>query len=146
MKMQVETSGRGSLFAGWHHRIPALYTECSAASGAEARYLAGLHRLLLHLGMRAGGAPEPPAPRQHIEDVALGSGHVQGKSQAPVAGLFRPEMAVWDTVAAGALLGRVTDPFGQTVFECRAEEAGTLIMVSQLRRVTVGTALAVVAA
>ena len=141
----METSGRGSLFAGWHYKIPALYTECTPGSGAEVRYLAGLRRLLLHLEMQAGLPVAPPPLRKHIEDPTLGSGHVQAKNTTPFAGLFRPAMAVWDEVEVGELLGRVTDPFGETLFECRADQPGTLIMVSQLRRVTAGTALAVVA-
>ena len=47
-------------------------------------------------------------------------------------------------VAAHSLIGTVYDLLGETVFECRAVTAGTVIVQVHLRHVTEGYFLAVV--
>ncbi len=49
--------------------------------------------------------------------------------RTPVTGIFFPAVEKMQNVASGALLGRVTDPFGKVLHEARAPFAGEILYV-----------------
>ena len=49
--------------------------------------------------------------------------------RAPVAGVWHPAVARMQSVATGALIGRITDPFGRLLHEVRAPFAGEVLYV-----------------
>lgn len=49
--------------------------------------------------------------------------------RTPVTGIFFPAVEKMQAVASGALLGRVTDPFGRVLHEARAPFAGEVLYV-----------------
>ena len=84
-----------------------------------------------------------------LENVAAGAGepsvgHLQSQNLTPVAGLWRSQVDLWDTVAEGELIGTVSDHFGAMAFELRAAQPGTVILLRHLARVEPGDFLAVV--
>lgn len=64
--------------------------------------------------------------------------------RAPAAGVWTPAVAREQTVAAGALLGRITDPFGALLQEVRAPFAGEMLYVVVTPPVAAGEPLAMV--
>ena len=64
--------------------------------------------------------------------------------RAPATGVWRPVAEKMQTVAAGTLVGRVTDPFGRVLHEVRAPFAGELLYVVATPPVTEGEPLAFV--
>jgi predicted deacylase len=62
--------------------------------------------------------------------------------RSPVTGIWHPVADKMQTVAEGALLGRVTDPFGKTLHEARAPFAGEVLYVVGTPPVTDGEPLA----
>ena len=71
-------------------------------------------------------------------------GHLQSQNLTPVAGLWRSQVDLWDTVAEGDRIGTVSDHFGAVAFELRAAQPGTVILLRHLARVEPGDFLAVV--
>ncbi|MBN1344315.1 MAG: succinylglutamate desuccinylase/aspartoacylase family protein [Phycisphaerae bacterium] len=136
-----------TLSAAYAHGVPAIYCETTGAGGCRdedvAAYAEGLRRLMIHLGMLDGHV-QPPPDQRLVEDPTPESGHLQVKNVTPVDGLFRPAVDLYDKVAPGDLLGRVTDLFGNVTFECRTDTVGTVILVRHLTRVNAGDSLAVV--
>ena len=66
--------------------------------------------------------------------------------RAPVTGIWRPVVDRRDSVAEGALIGRILDPFGNVLNEVRAPFAGELMYVVGTPPVTAGEPLGMVAA
>lgn len=64
--------------------------------------------------------------------------------RAPATGVWRPAVDKMHMVAAGTLLGRITDPFGRVLHEVRAPFAGELLYVVATPPVTEGEPLAMV--
>lgn len=62
--------------------------------------------------------------------------------RTPVTGVWLPAVAKMENVAAGALLGRVTDPFGKVLHEAKAPFAGEVLYVVGTPPVTEGEPLA----
>ena len=142
-----ESSGRTPMYGAYLAGVPALYMETTWTQGGEVEYTEAMLRLLRHQGMRpsAAGEQQPRlAPRLYRES-GLGAGHVQGGPyNAPADGLYHPAVPIWTAVQPGDLIGTVYDLLGETVFECRAAKAGTVIVQVHLRHVTKGYFLAVV--
>jgi predicted deacylase len=65
--------------------------------------------------------------------------------RAPVTGVWLPVAEKMQSVAAGTLVGRITDPFGAVLREVRAPFAGELLYVVGTPPVTEGEPLAFVA-
>jgi len=65
-------------------------------------------------------------------------------ARTPVTGVWRPVVEKKDNVAAGALLGRVVDPFGNVLHEARAPFAGEVLYVVGTPPVNEGEPLAFV--
>ena len=104
--------------------VPAIIVEdgglgvCDPA--AADRLIAGARNSLHHLGLLAGPARTMPSPHVYESFVWIRS---QG------AGFFRPEVAVGDTVEAGARLGTVCDFFGATREEITSPVAGRILFL-----------------
>ena len=64
--------------------------------------------------------------------------------RTPVTGLWHAAVEKKDNVAAGALLGRISDPFGKVLHEARAPFAGEVLYVVGTPPVTEGEPLAFV--
>lgn len=64
--------------------------------------------------------------------------------RAPESGIWRPVAEKMQSVAAGTLLGRITDPFGALLAEVRAPFAGELLYVVGTPPVSAGEPLAFV--
>ena len=103
---------------------PALTIESGGLARTDEESIAAIERgiagLLKHLGMRADG-PAPVAQPVWIErsEVLRSSG----------TGIFYPAVERGHTVAAGALIGRVTDFHGRMLEEVRAPFAGEVLYV-----------------
>jgi predicted deacylase len=65
--------------------------------------------------------------------------------RAPASGVWHPVTDKMHTVAKGALVGRITDPFGNILHEIRAPFAGELLYVVATPPVSEGEPLAFVA-
>jgi len=64
--------------------------------------------------------------------------------RAPASGVWKPAVEKAQTVAAGAVLGRLTDPFGKTAQEIRAPFAGEVLYVVVTPPVSEGEPVAMV--
>jgi predicted deacylase len=96
--------------------------------------VAGIHRVMRQLGMVAGkGAARPRARPMHAASSFW--------CRAPAGGLFRPYRSAGDEVAAGTVLGVVSDPFGEVETEILAEEPGLVVGRSNLPVVNEGDGL-----
>jgi predicted deacylase len=65
--------------------------------------------------------------------------------RTPRTGIWQPVVDKMESVAAGALIGRVTDPFGNVLHEARAPFAGEILYVVGTPPVTEGEPVAFVA-
>ena len=66
--------------------------------------------------------------------------------RAPVTGVWRPTVDKMHSVAAGALIGRILDPFGNVLREIRAPFAGEMLYVVGTPPASEGEPLAMIAA
>jgi predicted deacylase len=65
--------------------------------------------------------------------------------RAPVTGVWRPVVDKMQTIAKGALVGRIVDPFGKVLHEIRAPLAGEVMYVVGTPPVTEGEPLGMIA-
>ncbi len=100
---------------------PAITTETGrlGASDEESIALAlrGCWNLLRHLGM-VGGTPAPPPAVVWLDKFEV--------LRSPVTGMFHPAVKEGHAVAAGAVLGTLSDLFGDQVGEVRAPFSGVV--------------------
>ena len=103
---------------------PALTIESGGMGQSDEESIARIERgvagVLKHLKMRATG----PDPVEHV--VFLGRNQVLTSQHT---GIFYPLVEKGQTVAEGALIGRITDFHGKTVEEVRAPFAGEILYV-----------------
>jgi len=103
---------------------PALTIESGGLARTDEESIARIERgvagLLRHLGMRADGPPPVAQPVWIERSEVLRSG---------VTGVFYPAVERGHTVAAGTLIGRVTDFHGRVIEEIRAPFAGEILYV-----------------
>ena len=85
-----------------------------------AAHEAGARSLLAHLGILDGPSARVTHPVWIVRAEVL---------RSPVAGIWRPVVEKMQSVAAGRLLGHVTDPFGTVLHEARAPFAGEMVYV-----------------
>jgi hypothetical protein len=120
---------------------PGLTAESGGWSQTDEASIARIERgaagVLKHLKMKSDG----PDPVQH--PVWLGRNEVL---RTKFTGLFYPAVEPAQTVAEGALIGRVTDFHGKTLQEVRAPFAGEILYVVATPPVTEGEPLGYVAA
>jgi predicted deacylase len=115
---------------------PAITTESGGAGQTDepsvAAHEAGARSLLAHLGILEGPSTRVPHP------VWIDRAEVL---RSPVAGIWHPVVEKMQSVAAGRLLGRVTDPFGAVLHEARAPFAGEVVYVVATPPVNAGEPL-----
>jgi predicted deacylase len=103
---------------------PAITTESGGLGLTDAvsvgAHEAGALSLLAHLGIAAAPSVRVTHP------VWIDRAEVL---RSPVAGVWHPVVEKMQSVATGALLGRVTDPFGAVLHEARAPFAGEVVYV-----------------
>lgn len=116
---------------------PAITTESGQLGRTDdasvGRHLAGALSVLAHLGILA--APSVRVTHPVWIDLAE-------VLRSPVTGVWQPAVAPMQRVAAGTLLGRVTDPFGTVLHEARAPFAGEILYVVATPPVSAGEPLA----
>jgi hypothetical protein len=119
--------------------IPAIIYEAGLPLRFEpeeiARGVQGAINVMIHLGM-IGGEPTPPTP----------DSRVFGKARwlrVPVGhgGVFYPDKALGDRVAAGEPVAHIDDPFTDERHDVRATHAGTIIGMAVPQVVFSGYAL-----
>lgn len=104
-----------------------------ASVGAQE---AGALSLLAHLGIMDAPSIRVTNPVWYERTEVL---------RAPATGVWRPVADKMHTVAKGALVGRILDPFGNVLHEVRAPFAGEMLYVVGTPPVTEGEPLAFVA-
>jgi predicted deacylase len=130
-----------SLTAATDLGIPALYTEAPGGGHAcpddVSCFTIGTLNVMKHLNM-LDGEPQPQPMTHHL----VGDGNLDTVISAPVAGYFRPEVALLEEVSDGQQLGTVQNPFGEMIAEIMTEQAGVIIMLRRIHRVHAGDSLA----
>jgi predicted deacylase len=134
--------------------IPAIYAEYLGGGRFDpegvAAYVRGCRNVMVEFGMldeegmghgKQGGHGEEPLI---VEDDRPGAGHMQVNHPAPSEGFFEPSVTLGERVAAGDLLGTVSDPLGGRVEVIRSRYAGTVIVLHTFPRVEAGVSVAVV--
>lgn len=118
---------------------PAITTESGGAGLTDddsvAAHEAGALGVIGHLGIMEAPSVRVPRPVWIVRSEVV---------RAPSAGLWTPAVAKAQAVAAGALLGRITDPFGALLHEVRAPFAGEILYVVVTPPATGGEPLAMV--
>jgi len=105
---------------------------------AVARLEQGVLRVLRHLKMtRAAVADQPVAPVWIVRNSVL---------RSDATGLFYPAVRKDQDVPQDALIGRVTDFFGNTLREVRAPFAGRILYVIATPPISAGEPLAMIGA
>ena len=120
---------------------PALTTETGGMAVVDNDSIAliekGVAGLMRHLGMRDDG-PAPVATPIWIDRNEV--------LRAGATGLFYPAVTKGQTVAAGAMIGHVTDFHGVTVEDIKAPFAGEILYVIGTPPITKGEPVAMVGA
>jgi predicted deacylase len=129
--------------------IPTIATEAGelgatdrASVGAQARSVFGVLRALDMLA--AGDVPPAFRPGAPVRAVA-GVVDSTNSFAAAADGYWEPAVGAGARVAAGALLGIVSDAYGATLQEVRAPNAGRVLYVTRTPPVRRGESLAYVA-
>lgn len=119
---------------------PAITTESGGMGltdqASVAAQEAGALSLLAHLKI-LDGAPSARA----TSPVWIDRSEVV---RTPATGVWHPSVEKMQSVASGALLGRVTDPFGKSLHEARAPFAGEVLYVVATPPVSEGEPLAMI--
>ena len=96
--------------------------------------VAGILRVMRHLGMIGKkGVPRKRAEPLHCSDSSW--------YRAPAGGLFRGYAGIGDRVTPGAVMGAISDPFGEVEAEVVSEQAGIVIGRTNMPVVYEGDAL-----
>jgi hypothetical protein len=118
---------------------PAITTESGGLGLTDEASVAAHERgalsLLAHLGIQEGPSARVADPVWIVRSEVV---------RAPTAGIWTPAVEKTQRVAAGALLGRLTDPFGQPLAEARAPLAGEILYIVSTPPVSEGEPLAYV--
>jgi hypothetical protein len=103
---------------------PAVTTEMGflgrADEAATAANVRGALSLAAHLGIQEAPSARVERPLWIVRSEVL---------RAPVTGLWQPVVDQKDSVATGALVGRISDPFGNVLAEVRAPFGGEMLYV-----------------
>ena len=129
--------------------VPAIYVELNGEGRCRPEDLAkdvqGLRNLLAFLEMLPPTAPPAPAPLC-VETRGPEAGHLQIDYPSPTSGIFVPDVALWERVAAGQRLGVVRHPNGSVLAEIMAKQAGRMLFLRTFPRVVSGDSLGYVLA
>jgi predicted deacylase len=138
-----------SLSAAADFGVPAIYAETTGEGRCRpddvAAYVAGVRRLLKHLGIVAD-APAAQGVSLVIEDNRPGAGFLQVQTRAPVGGFFESDVTVSQRVQRGQILGRIRDPLGAVLHEVAACDDGMVVFLRTFSRVQAGDAVCTVIA
>lgn len=119
---------------------PAITTESGAMGLTDAASVnanvAGALSVIDHLGIMSAPSVRATHPVWYEQTAVL---------RAPSTGLWRPVVDRMHTVAKGALLGRIVDPFGNVLHEIRAPFAGEMLYVVATPPVSVEEPLGMIA-
>jgi predicted deacylase len=115
--------GRVAIVTGTAHGIGAAIAAALAADGVAAvdRHLVGLTNVARSVGVLPGDALPMQSVREHDGWHWL---------RSPVAGWWEPAVPVGGEVAAGDLLGTVSEICGGVLAEVRAPEAGVPLFLT----------------
>jgi predicted deacylase len=123
--------------------IPSLYTEAPGGGYAHpddvACFAQGILNVMMHLDM-IDGTPQPRPMTHHL----FGDGNMDTVLDAEVAGFFRAEVKLLDSVRAGQRLGTVMDAFGAPLQTLVTQRDGIVILLRRFHRVNVGDGLAAI--
>ncbi len=97
---------------------------------------AGALSLINHLGIMDAPSVRISNPVWYEKSEVL---------RAPVTGVWRPDVEPMQTVAKGALIGRILDPFGKVLTEIRAPFTGEMMYVVGTPPATQGEPLGMIA-
>lgn len=126
----------------------AIYTEAPLAGptdlGFVDRYVDGVRRVLVEIGMIAGRDAPPPAAKPSIT-IASGGDVDKDLQVATTAGLFIHKARQAEPVREGQLLGQVIDLAGTVLQELRAPHDGWVVVLKRRPHVVPGDALVGVA-
>ena len=127
--------------------VPAIYAEWGGGGGCDpagvAAYVDGCLGVMAELKMLKRAVPF--ADIQHIvEDPRAGSGHMQLCHPAPGDGFFEASVELGQRVSEGDKLGTVSDPLGDDVLVCPAQQTGLLICLRIFPKVSKGDSLGVI--
>lgn len=142
-QMGDDASGRSAMYAAYLAGIPEIYWETTPGLGGDEEYERGLRRLMVHLGMLEG-KNEPVESRVVIESGGHGAGNMASHNNAPIAGLWRPVLQIWDRVRKGDLLGEIRDLYGSPVESIRAQREGVVIAMPRIQYVKQGAQCGIV--
>ena len=136
-----------SLSAAAELKLPAIYVEMRGEGRGRrdqvATAQAGVLQVAACLGIIEREFPTRPPVWFH-ETRESGSGHLQVQATARDGGLFVPEVEVWQSVAAGDLLGVVRHTDGRVLDRVTSTLAGRVLFLRTFPRVYAGDALAYV--
>lgn len=127
--------------------IPAIYTEYGGSAvclpeGVDA-YVEGCLNVMAALDMLDRPTP-PSAVKTLVEDDRPGSGHMQVRNPASMAGYFDAAVQLGQTIRMGDPLGTVSDALGNRVETIPSDSSGMVIVLRTFPRVDKGDAVAVV--
>ncbi len=118
---------------------PALTTESGGVGLTDepsvATHVAGALSVIAHLEIMDAPSVRVQKPSWIVKSEIV---------RAPAAGIWRPAVEKEQTVEAGTVLGRITDPFGRLVGEVTAPFAGQILYVVATPPVSEGEPLAYV--
>jgi len=143
-----------SLSVARQANIPAIYAEYLGGGRFDpvgvGAYVRGCRNVMVEFGLleaeemghgkQAGHGDEP----QVVEDNRPGAGHMQVNHPAPCEGFFDPAVGLGQRVAAGDVLGTVSDLIGKQVETIRSRYTGMVIVLHTFPRVEAGVSVAVV--
>lgn len=127
------------------NNIPAIYFEYGGGTGfrkqVAANYLQAVLRILAQLGMVESERLDTNGYQYWVEDHRPESGHFQGKTPAPIDGVFVADLSVGDYVQADERIGEIFNPMTGERFEIRSPTAGLVHFLRVLVRVNAGDSL-----
>ena len=128
--------------------IPAIYVEMPGEGRCRPEDVAfvrrGVLQVLAAVGMRDGTYPAD-APAWFVETRETGEGYLQGGHRVTSAGLFFPEVELWQPVEAGQPLGKVYGPAGEILCTVPAEGPGRVVYLRTFPPVAAGDSVAAIA-
>ncbi len=124
LPVAVAAGGEGyTINAAYKAGVPSVLPEVSGnglwGEDTVGMMMAGIHRVMHHLGMIADEAP--PSPQAAPDYVTM------WVPSAPVDGLWYPAKTLSEPVAAGEALGEIKDVFGTVLATIRSEKPGFIL-------------------
>jgi len=124
LPVAVAAGGEGYTINAAHRvGVPSVLAEVSGNGlwdeGLVRQMTDGIARVMHHLGMIAGPAPQPPQDEPRFVTMWVPS--------APCDGLWYAAKEVGEEVEAGGVLGEIRDVFGAVLATIRSEKSGSIL-------------------